>query len=187
MLLSHALSGAVPSPCQVLASGFGMGPGVSPGPWPPQILCCRGTRGFPGGWRVGDRMVDACLSFCGHGPLFRVACVSRSLRCGDALPPLGVGCVSCFPVSTGRLHPLRGFHVRPIDHVFCMGGSKTRGSYGILILERASRLDAFSGYPFRTQPTGGATGVTTGVPEVRPPRSSRTMGRSPQYSDERRG
>ena len=98
-----------------------------------------------------------------------------------------VGCVSCFPVSTGRLHPLRGFHVRPIDHVFCMGGSKTRGSYGILILERASRLDAFSGYPFRTQPTGGATGVTTGVPEVRPPRSSRTMGRSPQYSDERRG
>ena len=31
VLLSHTLSGAVPSPCQVLASGFGMGPGVSPG------------------------------------------------------------------------------------------------------------------------------------------------------------
>ena len=39
VLLSHTLPGAVPSPCQVLASGFGMGPGVSPGPWPPQILC----------------------------------------------------------------------------------------------------------------------------------------------------
>ena len=37
VLLSHTLPGAVPSPCQVLASGFGMGPGVSPGPWPPQI------------------------------------------------------------------------------------------------------------------------------------------------------
>ena len=40
VLLSHTLSGAVPSPCQVLASGFGMGPGVSPGPWPPQIFNC---------------------------------------------------------------------------------------------------------------------------------------------------
>ena len=39
VLLSHTLPGAVPSPCQVLASGFGMGPGVSPGPWPPQIFC----------------------------------------------------------------------------------------------------------------------------------------------------
>ncbi len=48
VLLSHTLSGAVPSPCQVLASGFGMGPGVSPGPWPPQILGYRpGNGGFP--------------------------------------------------------------------------------------------------------------------------------------------
>lgn len=38
VLLSHTLSGAVPLPCQVLASGFGMGPGVSPGPWPPQVF-----------------------------------------------------------------------------------------------------------------------------------------------------
>ena len=47
VLLSHTLPGAVPSPCQVLASGFGMGPGVSPGPWPPQIFNCHptGSRG----------------------------------------------------------------------------------------------------------------------------------------------
>ena len=31
------------------------------------------------------------------------------------------------PVSTGQLHPLRGFHVRPIDHVFYMGGRAARG------------------------------------------------------------
>ena len=61
VLLSHTLSGAVPSPCQVLASGFGMGPGVSPGPWPPQILGYRpGNRGFPAGvWWFGDRTMDA--------------------------------------------------------------------------------------------------------------------------------
>ena len=48
VLLSHTLSGAVPSPCQALAPGFGMGPGVSPGPWPPQILGYRpGNGGFP--------------------------------------------------------------------------------------------------------------------------------------------
>ena len=50
-LLSHTLSGAVPSPCRALASGFGMGPGVSPWPWPPQILST-----FPGTPR-GDRTV----------------------------------------------------------------------------------------------------------------------------------
>ena len=51
VLLSHTLSGAVPSPCQALASGFGMGPGVSPGPWPPQIL------GYRPGNRVSRRRV----------------------------------------------------------------------------------------------------------------------------------
>ncbi|MGO4960123.1 hypothetical protein ACTQ5B_08245, partial [Bifidobacterium pseudolongum] len=35
------------------------------------------------------------------------------------------------------------------------------GWLGILILERASRLDAFSGYPSRTWPTSHAAGATT--------------------------
>ena len=35
VLLSHTLAGAVPSALVGLASGFGMGPGVSPPLWPP--------------------------------------------------------------------------------------------------------------------------------------------------------
>ena len=118
VLLSHILSGAVPSPCQVLTSGFGMGPGVSPGPWPPQDY---------------TRLTQDCSVMPGDGlgtgqgrGVVRVmrfgtsSCIVRGCR---DVPPPGVGvCVSRRPVSTGRLHPSRGFHVRPIDHVFCMGG-----------------------------------------------------------------
>ena len=56
---------------------------------------------------------------------------------------------------------------------FAMGG---------LILEWASRLDAFSAYPFRIWLPSCATGVTTDAPLIRPPRSSRTKGSSPQTS-----
>jgi len=52
-------------------------------------------------------------------------------------------------------------------------------------LRGASRLDAFSGYPVRTWPPGGAAGATTGPPEVRPSRSSRTRDSASQGSDTR--
>src|SRR5665213_1856958 len=45
---------------------------------------------------------------------------------------------------------------------------------GDLILERASRLYAFSGYHNRTSLPSCALGRTTGTQEVRPSRSSRT-------------
>jgi len=51
-----------------------------------------------------------------------------------------------------------------------------------LVLRLVSRLDAFSGYPFRTWPPGHAAGATTGSPEVRPSRSSRTRDGSSQVS-----
>ena len=54
---------------------------------------------------------------------------------------------------------------------------------GNLILRWASRLDAFSDYPIRTQLPGNATGVTTRTPEVRPLWSSRTRSRSSQISN----
>ena len=54
--------------------------------------------------------------------------------------------------------------------------------YGVLILRRASRLDAFSAYPGQTQIPGGAPGGTTGKPEVCPSRSSRTSDGSTQNS-----
>ena len=53
------------------------------------------------------------------------------------------------PISTGQLHTLRCFHFRPINPVV-LPGALTLYGVGVLILEQASRLDAFSGYPFRT-------------------------------------
>ena len=124
VLLSHTLPGAVPSPCQVLTSGFGMGPGVSPGPWPPQDY---------------TRLTQDCSVMPGDGlgtgqgrGVVRVmrfgtsSCIVRGCR---DVPPPGVGvCVSRRPVSTGRLHPSRGFHVRPIYHVFSMGPTEAGAS-----------------------------------------------------------
>ena len=47
-------------------------------------------------------------------------------------------------ISTGQLNALLHLHLRPIDEVVFLG------SQGDLVLEGASRLDAFSGYPVRS-------------------------------------
>ena len=52
-------------------------------------------------------------------------------------------------ISTGQLHASLHFHLRPINGVVFPGPSAPYGE-GELILRQASRLDAFSGYPFRT-------------------------------------
>ena len=46
-------------------------------------------------------------------------------------------------ISTGKLHALLRFHTRPINVVVF------DDSQGILVSRWVSRLDAFSGYPFR--------------------------------------
>ena len=95
VLLSHEASLAVPSALEGLTAGFGMGPGVSPSLWPPQR--CGVV------WAV-------------------VVAVSPEPHSGrETLLAVG-GCVpSPRPVSTGQLHPLRGFHFRPINPVVWLG------------------------------------------------------------------
>ena len=55
-------------------------------------------------------------------------------------------------ISTGKLNTLRCLHLQPINLVVYQGplGSWVSPGTGDLILGRASRLDAFSGYPLRT-------------------------------------
>ena len=61
---------------------------------------------------------------------------------------LGVCVASVRPISTGRLG-IAAVHLRPINPIVCWGPYTLKG-WGNLILKRASRLDAFSGYHFRT-------------------------------------
>ena len=46
-------------------------------------------------------------------------------------------------ISTGKLHTSPRFHTQPINVVVF------HDSQGILVFRLVSRLDAFSGYPFR--------------------------------------
>ena len=83
-------------------------------------------------------------------------------------------------ISTGQLHTLLHFHLRPIYHIVYVGPYYL--SMGYLISRGASRLDAFSVYPVRTWLPSHAFGKTTGAPGVRPSRSSRTKDSSSQIS-----
>ena len=66
------------------------------------------------GWRSGNRRMDAMI--------FVVPCLVTVLPVVRGSGRRGRRAVDCpSSVSTGQLHPSRGFHVRPINHVFCMG------------------------------------------------------------------
>ena len=54
------------------------------------------------------------------------------------------------PISTGQLNTLLRLHTQPINVVVYNGPLGVAYAQGYLILKEASRLDAFSGYPFRT-------------------------------------
>ena len=84
------------------------------------------------------------------------------------------------PISNSQLHALLHFHLCPIYLVVFKGSYYLRMGY--LILRGASRLDAFSVYPFRTWLPGRRLGSLTGTPAVRPSRSSRTKDSSSQIS-----
>ena len=89
------------------------------------------------------------------------------------------------PISSSQLHALLHFHPCPIYLVVFKGSYYFRMGY--LILRGASRLDAFSVYPFQAWLPGRALGRTTGAPAARPSRSSRTKDRSSQISYARDG
>ena len=84
------------------------------------------------------------------------------------------------PISSSQLHVLPHFHPCPIDLVVFKGVYSFRMGY--LILRGASRLDAFSVYPFRAWLPGHRLGSLTGAPAARPSRSSRTKDSSSQIS-----
>jgi hypothetical protein len=57
--------------------------------------------------------------------------------------------VKLLAISTGQLNASLRFHLPPIDLVVFQGPSSDRSRNRDLISRGASRLDAFSGYPFR--------------------------------------
>ena len=106
----------------------------------------------------------------------------NSLR---SVPFLSVPLVSAFwssprPISSSQLHTLPHFHLCPIYLVVFKGSYFFRMGY--LILRGASRLDAFSVYPFQAWLPGRRLGSLTGTPAARPSRSSRTKDSSSQIS-----
>ena len=151
---------------------FGMGTGVSPPLWSPNIsflakeessLRLRAMRGLrihhvrQTTNRAGDPQ--------GRRPTLKSEIERSSPR----------------PISTAQLKGLPPLHLRPINQLVLLGSYPVI-PVGDLILGWASHLDAFSAYPFRTWLPGGALGRTTGALAVRPTRSSRTEVSSPQIS-----
>ena len=99
VLLSHAVARAVPSALRGLASGFGMGPGVSLSLWSPKLY--------------GDMVRTACLVKDRRGPYLGNRTVDATCEINSQ------DCVvaSSRPISTSQLHALLHFHFWPINPV----------------------------------------------------------------------
>src|SRR3954451_15099834 len=128
VLLSHNLPVAVPSALKGLTSGFGMEPGISLSLWPPKLY----------GVVSAPRAVSLRLS--SEGPT-----VTREPHSGRAN--------QCRRQALGLLVPVGSvyYYLRPPAYQPSrLLGALPGYPVGNLILKRASRLDAFSGYHFRT-------------------------------------
>ena len=143
VLLSHTLSSAVPSPRPGLSFRVRKGTGrltwamttakpiqrPTPTGRPAEPEPCHDSdRGGPG---TGQRTRTKTL----HRYRFRDHKKQRSLPSNERNhhrtrpdPTSGSKSVPRSPVSTGRLHPSRGFHLRPIEHVFNMRATGAPGS-----------------------------------------------------------
>ena len=109
---------------------FGMGTGVAPLLWSPEHDSGSAEGAPPGLAMDGERPV--CIGLLPEGR-----------RCRGQAGWL---------ISTARLRTLLPLHLRPIDQVFYLEPSgRPCGCPGMpRVSGRASRLDAFSGYPFST-------------------------------------
>ena len=85
-------------------------------------------------WRSGNRTTDANKTLHryrlrDHKKTMLLAIQRKKPPQDETRPNKRVGkSVPRSPVSTGRLHPSRGFHLRPIEHVFNMRASDAPGS-----------------------------------------------------------
>ena len=154
-------SAAVPSAMEGLASGFGMGPGGPPPPWP--LTAPGGAR-----LRAPARALRAAWR-ARRTPVWERAGPSAADACGAFAKS------RARPISTARLSASRRLQLRPICS-WSTSGLTVRGThlgdgFPLRCLQRLSVPDA-AGRLCRWS--------TTGAPEVRPPRSSRTGGGSPQ-------
>ncbi len=102
VLLSHAVPRAVPSALKGLTSGFGMGPGVSPSPWPPKHY--GGVK--PRCHRLAPDPARPTAPREPHS--------GRETSCSGTERSRSQ---ATRPISTGQLHTLPCFHLRPINPV----------------------------------------------------------------------
>jgi hypothetical protein len=193
-LISHTLSRAVPSARRGLTSVFGMGTGVTLAVCSPASLDAALGGSFPAAISLHTRAVSPRNE---NGKLAPQNLHSKTNCIGGAFTALKA-CVEYLLTAdllrrinsmdkpNGRLVLVSYAH-------YCASTSSlsTRWSswallfpfgLGDLILGRASRLYAFSGYHNRTSLPSRALGRTTGTQEVRPSRSSRTKDSPPQIS-----
>lgn len=127
---SSAAGAAVPWALRVFTAEFGMGSGV----WP-LAMATRPAKPPLDVPRCGEKHLEKFV-----GPREAWRCTRAVVRRGGAAPLDQADRA----ISTGQLHGLLRFHLRPIDVVVYHGSQRD------LVLRRVSRLDAFSGYPVRT-------------------------------------
>ena len=121
---------ALSSAQEGLTSVFGMGTGIAPPPWPPDEINSL-IRPRPGNVkREGKRLSKKASK--------KPPRHARKEKYGQASRP----------ISSARLCASPRLRLRPIDPVLSRGPSEGSSPLGCLVLRRASRLDAFSGYPF---------------------------------------
>ena len=191
-LISHTLTRAVPSAQRGLTSVFGMGTGGTLAVWSPANSSDAWRGWFPRGrvssgqFLQGRNAADWRHSLANPRDLTRGQARGPKRNRLEVQRPVECLCnelrrVNSMIKPNGRLVLVSCTH-------YCAFTSSlsTRWSswalQGDLILGRASRLYAFSGYHNRTSLPSRAIGMTTGTQEVRPSRSSRTKDSPPQIS-----